>query len=353
MKNLLDFVRNDTLTVLCYHRVGDLNDDRFNGFRPNFSASPEQFTSQMKVLKSLFSPISLRDLLDWYETGHPLPRRSVLVTFDDGYRDNGDVAWPIMRDLKIPGVVFLATDYIGTGKPFLWDFAAYCFEATKHERVDVPLLGETSLSTRSERHKAASAWIEASKRLPAGTRKKLADALGASLEVSPPPEVFARLCLDWSDIRRLAKEGLDFGGHTHTHPILTKLPLSEAQEEIATSHNRLAAELGHSVHAFAYPNGSSQDFSREHEAAVQNAGFSIGFSLEPGPARLDEIRLRPTAVRRIYVGQQDRIARLLVKCAGAARIAYGHDRLLEVRPPSVEPLVTQDCSDPRATDERL
>lgn len=320
-KSKLDLLQSKTLTVLCYHRVGQPDDNEFHGFRPNFSASPEQFTLQMKFLRRFFSPVSLQDVLDWRDKGRPLPRRAVLVTFDDGYRDNGDVAWPIMRSFDIPGVVFVATDYMGTGKAFLWDFAAYCFEATQLDRGVLPLLGEMHLSTLLERRIAVSAWVEASKRQPAGNRGLLINALAASLEVSPPPEAFAGLYLDWAAIRHLENDGLEFGGHTHTHPILTQLSLPEAQGEIATSQRILSAELGHPARAFAYPNGSASDFSREREDDVQRAGFSIGFSLEPGPTTLDEVQKRPAAVRRLYVGKHDIVPRLLLKCIGAARFA--------------------------------
>lgn len=323
-KGPLDILRSRTLTVLCYHRVGQPDENEFHGFRPNFSASIEQFRLQMKLLRKLFSPVSLQDVLDWRETGRPLPRRAVLVTFDDGYRDNGDVAWPIMRSLGIPGVIFVTTDYMGTGIAFLWDIAAYCFEATRLKRVVLPLLGEVHLSTAMERYAATSAWVDASKRLPAQNRALLIEALTASLEISPSPEAFAGLYLDWPTIRSLEKEGLEFGGHTHTHPILTRLSLPEAQGEIATSQRILTTELGHPARAFAYPNGSAADFSREHEDAVRKAGFSIGFSLEPGPTILEEVQKRPAAVRRLYVGKRDIIPRLFMKCIGASRFA--HDR---------------------------
>ncbi|KFG68482.1 polysaccharide deacetylase family protein [Microvirga sp. BSC39] len=320
-----DLLQGKSLTVLCYHRIG-APDNRFHGFRPNFSASPRQFTLQMRFLRKFFSPVSLQDVLNWFETGRPLPRRAVLVTFDDGYRDNGDVAWPIMRSLQIPGVIFLATDHIGTNKPFLWDYAAYCFEVTKQKRAVLPLLGEMDLETSSCRYRAASAWVEASKRLPAGNRRLLLDALAVTLRVSPPPQAFADLQLDWPTVRRLKEEGLEFGGHTHTHPILTQLALPEARHEIITSQQVLCAQLGMPARAFAYPNGSAADFFAGHEDAIREAGFSIGFSLEHGPAKLDEIRQRPTAIRRLYVGRRDTIPRLFLKCLGAARVASGSGR---------------------------
>jgi len=321
LKGLPIVRQSDVLTVLCYHRVGHLRDDQFHGFRPNFSATPDQFALQMKLFRSFFSPVSLEEVLLWRDKGKPLPPRAVLVTFDDGYRDNGEIAWPIMRDLSIPGIVFLATDHIGTAKPFLWDFAAYCYEATSHRHASVPLLGETSLFTKQERYAATSAWVSAVKQQPAQQRRGLMDALAVSLGVSPLSEVFSDLYLDWNEVRRLSREGLEFGGHTHTHPILTRLPAIEACEEIAHCQSRLTAEIGHPARAFAYPNGSAQDYSPEHEEQVRQAGFSIGFSLEPGPARLKELQERALAVRRLYVGMQDNVPRLLLKCAGGARFA--------------------------------
>ena len=308
--------------MLCYHRIGHVDDQEFTEFRPNISATPEQFALQMKLVKTLFSPVSLQDVLDWRETERPLPRRPALVTFDDGYKDNGDVAWPIMRDLGIPGVVFLATNYIGTGKPFLWDFAALCLERTPMENASIPLLGKRLLSTPALRQASTSDWVAATKKLPAAERWHWAETLASALRVPPPCEVISGLCLDWAAIRRLDREGLEFGGHTRSHPILSRLPALEAQEEIAGCQADLTAELGRPARAFAYPNGSGDDFSCIHEDAARQAGFSIGFSLEPGPARLREIQQRPMAVRRLYVGMRDSIPRLLAKCFGAARLLH-------------------------------
>lgn len=321
LRRLLASLRDEYLTVLCYHRIGEHAREGFHGFRPNFSASPERFAWQMRLVKAFFTPVSLQDIVLWQKEGRRLPRRPALVTFDDGYKDNGDVAWPIMRDLGIPGVVFVATGHVGTQKPFLWDFAAYCLEKATAGRIFVPLLGEKDLSVPSERRAATSAWVEASKRLPARERWRAAAILASALGVAPPPNAFAKLYLSWDEIRELDRQGLEFGGHTRTHPILTRLPATEAQAEIAECQNRLTAELGRPALGFAYPNGSTQDYSEEHGEAARWAGFSIAFSLEPGPASFREIRERPMAVRRLYVGAKDNTPRFLAKLAGAARLA--------------------------------
>jgi len=138
-----------------------------------------------------------------------------------------------------------------------------------------------------------------------------------SLAVVVPNAAFSGLYLSWDDVRRLASEGLEFGGHTRTHPILTTMPLDEAREEITGSHERISAELGRPPVAFAYPNGSRMDFTREHEAAVRQSGYSLAFSLEPGPIALTKARQRPMAIRRIYVGFKDDMPRFAAKLAGA------------------------------------
>ena len=146
------------LVTLCYHRIGAPDPGRFYGYRPNFSATTEQFRAQMQLLKSLFTPISALQLAGFLD-GAPLPDRPALVTFDDGYRDNGLVAWPILREMGIPAIVFLATGHIGTNKPFLWDFAAFCFERTHLDRAIVPLLGEVQLGDQLHRRQIGRAHV--------------------------------------------------------------------------------------------------------------------------------------------------------------------------------------------------
>ncbi|WP_052954568.1 polysaccharide deacetylase family protein [Microvirga vignae] len=321
LKGLPTGHHNDCLRVLCYHRVGNPHSAGFKGFRPAFTATADQFTRQMQLVRRLFTPVSLQQLVLWLQEGKPLPRRPVLVTFDDGYRDNGDVAWPIMREFGIPGVVFVATDHIGTAKPFLWDFAAYCFQMSALERIADPLIGERNLSTMAARHASTADWVAAAKRIPGSERWTAAQALADRLDVSPPENAFAGFYLGWDDVRRLSRDGLEFGGHTCTHPILTQLPTAEAQDEIAGCQARLTEELGRSTLGFAYPNGSRSDYAVEHEEAVRNAGFAIAFTLEPGPLRLQEVRQRPMAVRRIYVGFHDNAPRFIAKLTGMSRLA--------------------------------
>jgi peptidoglycan/xylan/chitin deacetylase (PgdA/CDA1 family) len=262
------------------------------------------------------------DIAHWLDEGEPLPPRPILVTFDDGYRDNREVAWPIMRDRGILPIIFLATDHIGTGHPFLWDLAAYYFARTQRERLNLPLVGPVNLETIGDRDAHTVAWVEAVKRIPGSERKEALANLSQALDVpSPPEETFQHLYLDWSDVRELAAQGVGFGGHTRTHPILTRVSRDEAEREILDSIGDISAMLGSKPLSFAYPNGSSSDFSQDHEQMVRQCGVPFGFSLEPGPTSLSAVRRRPAAIRRIFVSRQDHLPRFVSKLAGGARIA--------------------------------
>jgi peptidoglycan/xylan/chitin deacetylase (PgdA/CDA1 family) len=309
------------LTVICYHRVGNIRSDGFVGFRPNISASPEDFERQIEYVSKRFAPISIVDLVKFIERAEPLPPRPVLVTFDDGYKDNADIAWPILQRRNVPAVVFLATDHVGSQRPFLWDFAAYCFHYTTHDAATVPLLGPRSLRTSSARCAASESWMERSKSLPASERWKAAHTLRRALNVAIPDKAFSGLYLSWADVRRLAAQGLHFGGHTKTHPILTRMPINEAREEIFGSYNSIRAELSQPPLAFAYPNGSRFDFCDEHEALVREGGYSVAFSLEAGPTSLAKARQAPMAIRRVNIGADDNMGRFAAKLAGAGQIA--------------------------------
>jgi peptidoglycan/xylan/chitin deacetylase (PgdA/CDA1 family) len=313
--------RRDRLTVICYHRVWPSEDGRFAGYKPTISATPGAFTKQIDFIRRHYNPISAQTLANWIEGAGTLPPRPALVTFDDGYRDNAEIAWPILRERNVPAVIFLATDYIGTGRSFLWDFAACCFEMSAKKGTEIPLIGWRSLATEAERNAVVTAWVAAAKRLPGVERDDARIELAAALDVAPPgPERFEHLYMDWTDVQRLAHEGAEFGAHTHSHPILTRVPLDQARTEIEMSVDRLTTALGVCPLSFAYPNGSARDFGAEHEEAVRRTGVSMAFSLEPGPVSLDQVRKRPMAIRRIYIGQHDGMIRFIVKLKGVARL---------------------------------
>jgi len=320
---LLRALSRGQLTVVCYHRVLRTGDKRFQGYKPNISAMQETFVQQIDFMRAHYNPITLRDLVAWLDGGDPLPPRSLLITFDDGFRDNVYTAWPLLRERGITPAIFLSTGCIEGSQPFIWDVAAFLFAMTPHSQVYVPPIGMIMLETEVQRDAATARWTNAIKRLPGQKREDALCELSAALDVSiPSAETFRHLYMSWAEVHEFARQGVEFGAHTQTHPILASLPPDEAAAEIVGSIEQLSCALGARPLGFAYPNGSARDYTREHERIVEASGVPLAFSLVPGPMPLSRVHMQRMAIHRIYVGRQDNMPRFIAKLTGGARIAH-------------------------------
>ena len=290
-----------SLTVVNYHRIDDPYRKDFDSFKPNVSATPEDFNRQLDYLAKWFRVISVRDVIQWLDGQKELPPYAALITFDDGYLDNYTLAFPSLRAHHFPALIFLTTEHIGTDAPFYWDMAAYCFQHTKKEQLTFPD-GTTECWTNVEElDRVSRKWIEFMKTLPeaekTGYVRKLPDTLGVSI----PDGFFKRLMMTWDQVREMQKEGIEFGAHTMQHPILTRISLDEVRMEVEGSKSRIEKELGDPVLSFAYPNGQSSDLNDPIEKIVAESGIRVAFTLLNGPSSLGEVKRNPYAIRRIFI----------------------------------------------------
>jgi peptidoglycan/xylan/chitin deacetylase (PgdA/CDA1 family) len=308
------------LTVLAYHRVADPDDPAFDAYRRNISAAPEGFREQMDYAAEHFHPVSLEQVAAALDGGPRLPARPLLVTFDDGYRDNLTAALPVLRERGIPMTIFLATGFVGGERPFPWDLAAWCFHHTTRSEVDLPVVGERSWATAGEREVVLGRWLETLKRLPEAEREEAVATLPECLGVEVPPGAFSGLCLSWGEVRAMAADGVAFGAHTERHPILTRVPADRARNEVAGSKHRLEDELGTPAMAFAYPNGGRGDLDASTVRLLAETGFRLGFTLLPGPEPGWSARRSPLTLRRVYVHYGDYPARFAAKAQGVPRL---------------------------------
>lgn len=291
-----------SLTVLNYHRIDDPNQKNFDSFLPNISAHPDEFNRQMDYLKSWFNVISLRDVINWLDGHQTLPPYAALITFDDGYLDNYTTAYPILRQHKFPAVIYLASGHIDTDIPFYWDLAAYCFFHTTVDHILFPDNTEHFWKNLIEREKISRTWIETMKTLPENQKKGIVSQLPDYLNVSIPHNFFKKLMMNWDQIREMRDNGIEFGGHTVNHPILSRISLDQAKLEIEKSKADIERELGKHISSFAYPNGGKADFNVPIESLVAKAGYRAAFTLLNGPTSLQEVKSNPYTIRRIFIG---------------------------------------------------
>jgi peptidoglycan/xylan/chitin deacetylase (PgdA/CDA1 family) len=293
-----------SLTVVNYHRIEDVKRPGVDSFKPNISAHPEDFDRQVGYLKRWFHVIRASQLVDWLDGSGELPDHAALITFDDGYLDNYVHAFPILRQHNLPALIFLTAGHIESDEGFDWDLAAYCFQHTSQASVRFPDGSERGWESDAQRDEVCRQWMESLKALPEPQKKDIARGLPGQMGVSVPPGHFRKLMMNWEQVREMRAGGIEFGGHTLNHPILTRIPLEQAREEIAGSKKRIEQELGEPVLTFAYPNGMADDLNGQVEGAVKQAGYRAAFTLMNGPASLKEVKEKPFAIRRIFISHK-------------------------------------------------
>ena len=124
--------------------------------------------------------------------------------------------------------------------------------------------------------------------------------LGRQLEVNHSQIPRSGL-LSWNQVKSMHRDGVKFGAHTITHPILSRMPIEEARYEIVQSKHRLEEVLSEKVKHFAYPNGEASDFNREHEELLARVGFDSASTTILG---LNDHESNRYALRRIYACEE-------------------------------------------------
>jgi peptidoglycan/xylan/chitin deacetylase (PgdA/CDA1 family) len=293
-----------SLTVINYHRIDDPQRADFDSFKPNVSATPHDFDRQMQYLAKWFHVVSLKDIVEWLDGRKDLPPYAALITFDDGYLDNYTSAFPILRKYDLSALVFLTTGHIGTDSPFYWDMAAYCFAHTRSDHLTFPDGRVEHWSSQPELDRVSKNWIELMKTLPQTEKEIYVQNLPVLLGVSTPAGYFQKLMMDWDQVREMQRAGIEFGAHTMHHPILTRIPPEQVQEEVVGSKIRIEEELREPVLGFAYPNGQASDLNEGIEKIIAESGIRAAFTLLNGPSSLGEVRRNPYAIRRVFISHR-------------------------------------------------
>lgn len=304
------------VTILAYHRIGER--PHAGGDPQILSASAEAFAWQMDYLQRHFTPLSFDELFDRFHRQQPLPPNTALITFDDGYRDNAEIAAPLLRQRHLPAIIFLTTAMIGSQGRLWWDELYELLQAARTPALDLPAVGRLALDTPAARAGAMERLRRMLKALPEAERRSQMEALRRLLGAAAPPPAEA-LHMNWEDARRLLAQGVCFGAHTHTHPILTRIPPEQAEQEIAASKHAIEAELQQPPRFFAYPNGGPGDFDETTKCLLERHGFQAAVTLLRGSNLL-----RPgvdwMALRRIYIGGSDDRAAFIAKTSGALEL---------------------------------
>jgi len=272
----------DSLLVLSYHRIGNAEDDLFD---PGvFSATAEQFDNQIAYLKRRLSLVTLEEALAFIDgTDKEKTRRCrVLITFDDGYLDNYQIAYPILRSHGAQGVFFLATSMVGSCEIPWWDRIAYLVKTARRRRFSLSYpaglavdLDKTSLA--ESLRNILKLYKQPDNSAPARFVRELAE----ESKGDDPPGTSRRF-LNWDEAREMSRGGMAMGSHTHSHHVLSQLEPERQLEELSRSRTIMKEQLGVEADALAYPVGGRCSFTPQTQKLAREAGYRAAFSFYGG-----------------------------------------------------------------------
>lgn len=297
---------DSTLRILAYHRIERLRPTAsFPSDVELISSWEDEFAWQMEHVSKNYSTPSPSEVFDRIARNLPLPRRSVLVTFDDGFVDNFEIAFPILRKYQIPGIFFVSTGYIGTPDAFWFERVANAVTSTTASEVRIDSAGiHTKIPKDINQRRAISATLlNKLKSMPDTKRREAVDEAVAVLSNDRSiVDAHSAVAMSWDQAREMAAGGMEFGSHTVTHPVLANIESdSMLSHELTDSKRRIEAELGLPVTALAYPVGGQRAFSDRVVTATQAAGYQVGLTYIRGvnaTRALNPFKLRRIAVER-------------------------------------------------------
>lgn len=296
------------LCIVSYHRI--LKEaDIILGAEPDLAT----FRWQIALLAECFNVLPLSEALAAVKEGH-LPPRAICITFDDGYRSTHDLALPVLKEFGLPATVFVTTGYVD-GRSMWNDNIIEAIRSMPGKDLDLRdlSLGMYSLATPHDRLRTTEKLIAAAKYLPSDSRNGLTRRLLDLGRTHGGDD----LMLTRDMICALARQGVEIGGHTVSHPILSGLSDDAARKEIVDNKRQLEEIIGEPIRFFAYPNGKPGiDFDQRHADMARDAGYQAAFATSIGAitARSDTYQMprgRPWDAHPFLFG-----ARLLLWLAG-------------------------------------
>ncbi len=282
LTSLIESLRTrPVLLVLNYHRIGNARETPYDS--GVFSATAEEFRWQIDYLGRHLEMVDLPRALE-IASGSDVPKSaSCLITFDDGYLDNYEVAFPILRAVGASASFFLSTAFTGTGKLPWWDQIAYIVKGSRRDRITLQYPAEGSFDLRpSHRFASIAAILRVFKQPEVTDTERFVSELEAACEFSRPSGEAERCFLNWEEAREMQAAGMHFGSHTHTHPILSKLSYAEQMEELTVSRGILEQDLRRPITTLAYPVGQRNSFAESTRQALKQAGYTAAFSFFSG-----------------------------------------------------------------------
>jgi tetratricopeptide (TPR) repeat protein len=273
------------LIVLNYHRIRP-NDSHFTTTFEDavYTLNADEFNLQIKWLKHNTLILSERELIDCYRDGIFIPPKTsapcVMITFDDGYRDNYTLAYPILKYYEVPAIMFVATQMVNNRQVPWWDVIAYLIK-----RCSKPFISfDGRKFPMGDQKKEAIAYFQRmmKKEQYEHTKYLLPDLSNACEVALPDSDLQDKEILTWEEIQEMAQKHIAIGSHTHTHRVLSTINVNSQKEEMILSKLIIEKNISQPALSICYPVGEPQYITEETAEIAASSGYVLGFTANTG-----------------------------------------------------------------------
>ena len=251
------------IPILCYHSIDEMDS--------SISISPLIFEIHLEYLKKHdYSVISVLEMTNRLSKKQGILSKTVVLTFDDGFRNNYTQVFPLLKSLGFTATIFLATDFIGKNAKWIQDNLRSFF------------IDEKEISSKRIRWQALDLEL-IEKKIPfllTIPKENLGSEISKLLKVSELP------MLNWDEIREMDSYGIEFGAHGSGHFFLTEVESGEAENDIVRSKTEVERFLQKKVYSFCYPYGA---LDPEIKKIVEKIGFKTACSSRDGLNSLENL----------------------------------------------------------------
>jgi peptidoglycan/xylan/chitin deacetylase (PgdA/CDA1 family) len=254
------------------------------------------FEGQMELLAREFHPVSLDRVSRFVRGEEDLPERAVVVTFDDGYVDNFELAMPILDRMGVPAAFYVTVDCVENRRLPWPSRLRFSFRKTARREWKDEAAEVWSLDGERERDTAYLAACDRVATLAGAEQERVVSAVEFELGAALPAEV-GDLMMTWEQVRELARHGHIVGSHTMIHPNLAHVGVEDVRRELVQSKRRMEAQINMKVVHFSYPCPAlSPNWTEQTTEESQRAGYETAVTTGSGLARRND---NPLALKRV------------------------------------------------------
>lgn len=291
------------LTILLYHGVSQTKSRGIENYAHKHVPA-DDFADHLRFLKRNCTVLSLDEVVALHNAGATYPKKSVAITFDDGFANNHDVAAPILDDFDLPATFYISTGVINTDLMFWVDILEDSLNRTEVEEISVPLNGldqTFDLSDQDRKLVALDVIKGACKRLPVEAKDEILDVVQAQTGITAEiGETENYRKMTWKQVRELDRnQRFIVGGHSLYHDILGLQTPARADLDIRTSIDLLAYQTGRVQTHYSYPEGQPHHYNEANIQTLTDKGIVCAPSALAG---LNPVGTDLYHLRRIMVG---------------------------------------------------